>query len=113
MIAIPEFSFSYLVDPEPAEVGYARALVRKILPGWGLEEHDGLLQPIVSELVTNALPHCSQPIKVCLSFDGTIFSIKVQDNRGEMPVRRDPSDDDESGRGLQLIDELIGLHGSM
>lgn len=110
MTAIPEFSFSFLVDPEPSQVGYVREQVRKILPGWGLEEHDDLLQLIVSELVTNALPHCSRPIRVCLSYDGTILSVKVHDNGDEMPVRRDPGDDDESGRGLQLIDGLIRPH---
>lgn len=110
MTAIPEFSFTYLLDPEPVQVGHARAQVRKILPGWDLAEHDDLLELIVSELVTNAL-HCKGPIQIRLSYDGNDLRIEISDNDDEMPSRRDPDRYDECGRGLQLIDGLIELHG--
>jgi two-component sensor histidine kinase len=108
-----ELSFNYRLNPEPRQVGYAREQVRKILPGWGLAEHDDLVQLLVSELVTNALPHSDGPIDLRLSYDGSDLWIEVLDNSDEMPVRLDPDDNDEAGRGLQLIDGLIDVHGGV
>jgi two-component sensor histidine kinase len=101
-----KFSFTCQLAPEPAEVGYAREQVRKILPGWGLAEHDHLVALIVSELATNAL-YSNDAIEVTLSYSGSELLIQVRDNGDEMPVRRNPGHGDESGRGLQLIDGLI------
>jgi anti-sigma regulatory factor (Ser/Thr protein kinase) len=109
-----EFLFIHRLDPEPVQVGLAREQVRKILPGWGLAEHDDQLALIVSELVTNALPHSESQIEVRLSYDGSDLRIEVWDHGAdEMPVRRDPDYDDERGRGLQLIDGFIDLYGGM
>jgi anti-sigma regulatory factor (Ser/Thr protein kinase) len=107
---IPKLSFTYQLDPDPIQVGRAREQVRKVLPGWGLAEHDDLLQLIVSELVTNAIAHCDYPIRVRMVYNGSDIVIGVWDNGNDMPVRRDPGDDGESGRGLQLIDGLIATH---
>jgi anti-sigma regulatory factor (Ser/Thr protein kinase) len=107
MTAMSELSFAWRVDPEPAQVSHAREQVRKILPGWGLAEHDDLVQLIVSELVTNAMPHCRLAIEVRLSYDGATLSIQVSDEGDNVPIRQDPGDEDENGRGLQLIDGLI------
>jgi serine/threonine-protein kinase RsbW len=111
--AAHELSVTFRLVPQPVQVGYAREQVRKALPGWRLAEYDDLLQLIVSELVTNALPHCDGPIEVCLSYDGTDLWIEVWDNGREMPVRQDPDDDDENGRGLQLVDGLITTYGGV
>jgi signal transduction histidine kinase len=113
MLPTDELYFAYQLDPEPRQVGYAREQVRKLAPGWGLAEYDDLLQLIVSELVTNALPHCDGPIGVRLSYDGSDLWIEVCDNGEEIPVRHDPDHDDESGRGLQLIDGLINIYGGV
>jgi anti-sigma regulatory factor (Ser/Thr protein kinase) len=105
------FSFTYRLAPEPAQVGYAREWVRKILPSWGLAEHDHLVALIVGELVTNSLLHSKDPIEVALSYGGTELLIQVRDSGDEMPIRRNPGHGDESGRGLQLIDGLIDIVG--
>jgi histidine kinase-like protein len=110
VITVSEFSFTYWVDPEPAQVGHAREQVRKVLPGWGLAEHDDLLELIVSELVTNAL-HCQSPIEVRLSCGRDELRIEVWDTDDQSPSRRVPGDDAECGRGLQLIDGLIEPRG--
>ena len=59
---------------DPVEVGRAREMVRKALPGWGIAEHTGLAELIVSELVTNAvqesclaLPSSAGPGRVLFS----------------------------------------------
>jgi signal transduction histidine kinase len=108
-----ELSFACRLDPVPAQVGHAREQVRKVIPGWGLAEYDDLLELLVSELVTNALAHCHGPIDLRLSYSGNDLWIEVHDSGDETPVRRDPGQDDESGRGLMLIDRLIEMHGGI
>jgi signal transduction histidine kinase len=101
------------LDPEPVQVGRAREQVRKVLPGWGLAEHDDLLQLIVSELVTNALRHCDAPIQVSMSYNGNDLRIEVWDDSDQMPVSQNPGHHDETGRGLQLVDGLISMYGGL
>ena len=109
--AMHELSFTYQIDPEPSAVSGAREQIRKVLPGWGLAEHDDLMQLIVSELVTNALPQCDYPIEITVTYDGKNLRIEVWDDGDQMPVRKAPGDDEERGRGLQLIDALIQTYG--
>jgi anti-sigma regulatory factor (Ser/Thr protein kinase) len=72
---------------------------------------------IVSELVTNAvqaserLPvrastHGVPVVRVWLASDLTSLVIHVWDASDRMPARRQPSLDDEGGRGLMLADSL-------
>lgn len=106
-----EFSVTYQLGPEPAEVGHAREQVRKALPGWGLGEHTDLAELIVSELVTNAQRHSDCPIEIRLSYDVGDLWIEVWDSGDGRPVRLEPDTADERGRGIQLIDGLIELYG--
>jgi two-component sensor histidine kinase len=93
--------------PDPVEVRRAR----KALPGWGIAEHTGLAELIVSELVTNAVRHGEEPIEVSLSYTFGDLWTEVHDHGPGRPVRQHAAIDDERGRGLELLDGLIGLHG--
>jgi anti-sigma regulatory factor (Ser/Thr protein kinase) len=99
------------LDAQPVQVGRARGHVRQTLPGWGLDAHTELAELIVSELVTNAIVHGNPPITVTLSYAGGQLLAEVSDQGPGRPVRRRPTASDESGRGLELIDGLIALHG--
>jgi hypothetical protein len=72
---------------------------------------------LVSELVTNAVWACEHlraradvpavPVTyLWLTSDGQSLMIHVWDPSDEMPVRRNSGFDDESGRGLRLVDHL-------
>lgn len=113
MTAATELSFTFRIDPQPIQVGYAREQVRKVIPGWGLAEYEDLLKVIVTELVTNALSHGDGPIVIRFSYDGVDLWVEVQDSGDEKPVRQDPDEEDENGRGLQLIDGLIDIFGGV
>jgi signal transduction histidine kinase len=102
-----ELSSIYHVRPEPVRVRYAREQARKILAGWGLLEHADLAALIVSELVTNALPHSKYPIYIRLSYDRRDVRIEVTDTASGTPARQAPAADAEQGRGLQIVDGLI------
>jgi signal transduction histidine kinase len=79
----------------------ARRLVPRVL-GRGL---------IVSELTTNAIRHGEGPVRVRVSHAGGRLRVAVHDQGAGRPARRRAGADEESGRGLALVDGLIGLHG--
>jgi anti-sigma regulatory factor (Ser/Thr protein kinase) len=106
-----EQSVSSLLDREPAEVRRAREETRKALFGWGLSEYTDVAELIVSEYVTNALTHGEGPIKVRISCDGARLSIEVHDDGPGRPVRRPVTARSESGRGLEVVDGLLGPQG--
>jgi anti-sigma regulatory factor (Ser/Thr protein kinase) len=97
---------------EPAQVRHARKQARDALFRWGLAEHADLAELIVSELATNAIRHGDGIVHVCVSFARCDLRVEVHDGAaGRWPVRRQAAAEDESGRGLALLDSLIGLHG--
>jgi anti-sigma regulatory factor (Ser/Thr protein kinase) len=111
LTAMREQSVSSLLDREPAEVRRAREETRKALFGWGLSEYTDVAELIVSEYVTNALTHGEGPIKVRISCDGGYLSIEVHDDGPGRPVRRPVTARNESGRGLEVVDGLLGPQG--
>jgi len=106
-----EHSISCQVNHEPTQVRYAREQARKALFEWGLGEHTDLAELIISELVTNAIRHGDGEIQVRMSYARGDLRAEVHDGGTGRPVRRQPTAEDESGRGLALLDGLIGLHG--
>jgi len=97
---------------EPAQVRHARKLAREALVRWGLAEHADLTELIVSELATNAVRHGDGVVHVCVSFVRCDLRVEVHDDAADRwPVRQEAAAEDESGRGLALLDGLIGLHG--
>jgi hypothetical protein len=77
----------------------------------GLGEHADLAELIVSELATNAIKHADGPVRVRVSYARGDLRVEAHDDGAGRPVRRRATADDESGRGLALLDELIGLCG--
>jgi two-component sensor histidine kinase len=102
---------AYLPGRDPEHAGHARRQARALLEAWDLSEHAGLGELVVSELVTNALCHGEGPIWMRLSFARGDLRVEVHDDGAGRPVRKDAGGDDESGRGLELLDGLIELHG--
>jgi signal transduction histidine kinase len=111
LTAVHELSVGCRLGRDPRQVGQARRLVRETLPGWGLGGQVALAELIVSELVTNALWHGDGPIDVRLSYAGGSLRVEVHDDGDGRPVRHQATADDEGGRGLELLDGLIALHG--
>jgi anti-sigma regulatory factor (Ser/Thr protein kinase) len=59
-----------------------------------------------SELVTNALVHARPPVDLRLRALGDHVVLEVQDRALLRPRRRRPEDDDERGRGLNIVEAL-------
>ena len=77
----------------------------------GLGEQADLAELIVSELATNAIRHGHGVVHVCVSYANGELRVDVHDDGASRPARQQATPDDESGRGLAVLDGLIGLHG--
>ena len=96
---------------DPAQVRHARRQARQALSRWGLGEHADLAELIVSELATNAIRHGHGAVRVCVSYANGDLRVDVHDDGAGRPTRQQANPDDDSGRGLALLDGLIRLHG--
>jgi hypothetical protein len=98
----------------PRSVGRARSLLAHNLDAWGLAHLTDTAELVVSELMTNSVRHASKPQGRQI---GTRFErlesgvrIEVHDANDNKPERREVSAEEESGRGLALVDSLTGGH---
>jgi anti-sigma regulatory factor (Ser/Thr protein kinase) len=103
-----------LWPPAPLTVGRARQFLARHLDAWGLQQLTDSAELVVSELVTNAVRHAHPPYGNVIS---TRFErlesgvrIEVHDANNSKPEPREASAEEESGRGLGLVDALTGGH---
>jgi signal transduction histidine kinase/DNA-binding response OmpR family regulator/serine phosphatase RsbU (regulator of sigma subunit)/anti-sigma regulatory factor (Ser/Thr protein kinase) len=97
---------------EPA-VSNARRVVLDTLTEWQVpEETIDEVVLMASELVTNAFLHGRPPIDLRLRVNRGEVTFEVQDRAPYRPRRRRAQDDDENGRGLQIVSILANRWGS-
>jgi anti-sigma regulatory factor (Ser/Thr protein kinase) len=91
----------------------ARIHARLVVAEWGLRDLADTVELVVSELVTNAVQAAGPSrdigqfipvIRLCLASDGHSVLIRVWDGSSQAPVRREAGPDDESGRGLLIVE---------
>lgn len=107
----------------PTAPRLARGFIGVLLTGWGLTELFDPAELIVSELTTNVVQASTAPdgnpryddtgrlplIWVRMLSDRARVMIEVWDNLPEtsgVPVVRHPGQEEESGRGLEMVDTL-------
>jgi anti-sigma regulatory factor (Ser/Thr protein kinase) len=96
--------------PESARI--ARFHIRAALGFHHLGEYADDAEAITSELVTNAIQHAcgvdAETVGVTLvrTRNPAAVTVVVTDSSPEGPVKREPSDHSERGRGLLIVDEL-------
>ncbi|MEV6464609.1 ATP-binding protein [Kitasatospora sp. NPDC051702] len=90
--------------------GAARSLLREFLAS--IDSSQQFLeigQLVLSELVSNAVQHARMPgrlIFVRFEMEPGLLRIEVHDASRRIPMMRTTGDEDESGRGLRLVDQL-------
>jgi anti-sigma regulatory factor (Ser/Thr protein kinase) len=94
----------------------ARRFLVRVLRGWGVSpETIERSQLLVSELVSNAVLHGAGPVQLrARELDTAPGAIRIEvcnGGRGRPRMRR-AAQEDLSGRGLQIVDELSGGWGS-
>jgi anti-sigma regulatory factor (Ser/Thr protein kinase) len=82
------------------------------MEAWGLAELADAAELVLSELFTNAVRHARRPrgrrIATCYRRVPGGVCIEVHDACDTWPELRKAEDDEESGRGLALVDALTG-----
>ncbi|MBD0738534.1 ATP-binding protein [Streptomyces sp. CBMA29] len=92
-------------------VGRARHELESVLKGWGLEDVTESAALVLSELFTNAVVHArvagrDVQTRYVRTADGV--RIEVHDAAETRPELRVAADGDEGGRGLALVNALVG-----
>jgi anti-sigma regulatory factor (Ser/Thr protein kinase) len=99
----------------PTAPGCARAWTREILWEWGAAELAESAELVASELVTNSVNACAGSggggIRLVLTLDRDELAVLVRDNHPGAPLAGKPGADDESGRGLLIVEALSGRCG--
>lgn len=101
---------SLVFPPHPAWVRAARETVRTLLAATGRTELTDTVVLLTSEAVTNAInacaaKHCTAPVTLfaVLAAPGGHLRILVHDEAPGLPSCQLPAEDEETGRGIQLI----------
>ncbi|MEO3782999.1 ATP-binding protein [Actinocorallia sp. B10E7] len=98
-------------DGEEWAVGAARRYVRGLLEGEGVETGEALL--VVSELATNAVAHGGEGgFEVVVAGGADVVRVEVSDSGAEeRPRVREAGEEDETGRGLTLVEAVARRWG--
>lgn len=109
---------THVLDEQRAELDQdlrsgasARRLVTEALERWECEQALDTVQLLVSELVTNAVVHANSRPAVAVILLPEVVRIEVTDSCSTQPEPREASDEDESGRGMLLLDEMASRWG--
>ncbi|MET8247850.1 ATP-binding protein [Streptomyces sp. NPDC005202] len=108
--------FSVLLSPTPRGARLARLLATEWLRTWDLPcRVTEAAEHLVAELAANAATHGRLPgrcFRLALLARSESLRIEVTDTRGDdLPRRRPPGPDAESGRGLLLVEALADRWG--
>ena len=101
----------------PTGPACARGHVRSVAMEWGLQDLADTAELLATELITNAVRASERlriradlamvpVVQLWMVSDRASIVIHVWDGSDEMPVRHEANPDDESGRGLMLVESL-------
>ncbi|WP_329127000.1 PAS domain S-box protein [Streptomyces sp. NBC_01465] len=97
----------------PVSVGEGRRFLRRTLEDWGCEDLTDTACLLASELLTNAVRHACDPLRLRLRRTRDDLTIEVCDGSPVLPRARTAALDEESGRGLALLDQLAATWGTL
>ncbi|MEU9030894.1 ATP-binding protein [Streptomyces sp. NPDC048383] len=102
-----------LPEADGRRVGQMRRVVSALLHHLGPDSLVDTAELVVSELVTNALEHGKGEVQVSVVLTATHVRLAVSSARtGGRPEVRVAAPDDESGRGLALVEALSDEWGT-
>ncbi|MFC5953859.1 ATP-binding protein [Streptomyces pratens] len=112
----PADHFSVLLSPTPRGARLARLLATDWMRDRDLSHRvTEAAEHLVAELAANAATHgrlAGRDFRLALLDRGATLRIEVTDTRGDdLPSRRVPAPEDESGRGLLLVEALADRWG--
>ncbi|MFG2732538.1 SpoIIE family protein phosphatase [Streptomyces canus] len=107
----PDRIAGWEMSADPALVGEVRASAMRWLSDRGLDEAAFAAELILSELITNAIRHGAEPIRVRMLYGRTLIC-EVSDASNTAPHLRRAASTDEGGRGLFLVAQLSQSWGT-
>jgi serine phosphatase RsbU (regulator of sigma subunit)/anti-sigma regulatory factor (Ser/Thr protein kinase) len=102
---------SWKLPAELTSARKARSLIRRPLRRWDLAELIPTAELLVSELVTNAVRYAQGRIGLRLVVEGGLVC-EVLDDSAALPRLRHPGEEDERGRGLQIVSQVAQRWGA-
>jgi len=96
---------------DPLSAARARRFVTGTVGGQVTSEVADAACLVVSELVTNAVRHAEGDVEVVLTLTDDDVRVVVSDAGPGVPVARVPQPDEESGRGLEIVDAVARCWG--
>jgi anti-sigma regulatory factor (Ser/Thr protein kinase) len=97
--------------PVPAAVASVRRFVRDALTAWGLDDPEGDVALVTSELATNAITHGSSPFRTSLVLTDSVVRVSVEDGSRAWPQQHHAHPDDQDGRGMAIVATLSRTSG--
>ncbi|MGW3124107.1 SpoIIE family protein phosphatase [Streptomyces sp. NPDC001107] len=92
-------------------VSAGRSFVVETLAAWGCAHKADDAKLLVSEVLTNSVQHAEGPVVLHLRHTATELAVEISDHSPHLPEPRLAAQDDESGRGLILVDTLADNWG--
>ena len=92
----------------------ARFYVRAALGYYDLGDYAENIELVTSELVTNAIAHASTQainLELIRIEEPSAVAVVVTDSSPRPPVRLDPAEDAQHGRGLHIVEALSARWG--
>lgn len=99
------------LSSHPTSAAAARRFVRDVLNRCRAVDNEAAVLLCTDELVTNAIVHVSSEFEVVVRCDAETVRVEVHDTSDRPPLRRLPEPEDETGRGLLLVEALSSRWG--
>lgn len=96
---------------DPRTVGGVRAMLRRLASAWAFSAVVDTVELVASELVTNVLVHSQDHAWFSLALDAGAIRLTTVDTSSQKPEPRIAGPDDESGRGLAIVQALCFRFG--
>ena len=109
---LPASTASAQFASEPQSARAARRFVAATVEQWGYPQEAYTASLLVSELVTNAVRHARAPLGLRLHLTEHEIVTEITDDSSRLPRPHRADPDDESGRGLALVDALADDWGT-
>ncbi|MGW1076895.1 ATP-binding protein [Streptomyces sp. NPDC002537] len=110
-LATADWWYTLRIPAQPWMIGVVRGSLRHALQRHGRPDLADNACLLVTELVTNGVVHTKSPVTVDLSCRSRTLRVDVHDTSPEVPVRLGAGREDESGRGIGLVDSCARSWG--
>ncbi|MFJ1967115.1 PAS domain S-box protein [Streptomyces sp. NPDC087903] len=109
----PVTALSALLPAQPVSVREGRRFLRRTLHDWHCDDLTDTACLLASELMANSVRHACDPLRLRLRRTRDELHIEVCDGSPVLPQARTASADEESGRGLVLLDQMASAWGTL